>query len=227
MLSGDHHSHSTISHITAKPSNQNAAGLASMNSSGMGGLSGAGPGGAGIVSANAKGPKVKGQRGPKPGAAATKRAKNAAAAALSASGGAAAGGGRGAGGKKKAAAPVVPVPNYDSEEEDTAKPMSYDEKRQLSLDINKLPGTFRFSLFIFLFVNNNNFTFICVPIVQVTNWAVSCTSFRVVSHRCVTRIRTKSKLILKRSNRQRYANWKATLHHVFAKKLVSPTVSSQ
>lgn len=28
----------------------------------------------------------------------------------------------------------------DSEEEDTAKPMSYDEKRQLSLDINKLPG---------------------------------------------------------------------------------------
>ncbi|KAL5276095.1 BRD4 family protein [Megaselia abdita] len=30
--------------------------------------------------------------------------------------------------------------NYDSEEEDTAKPMSYDEKRQLSLDINKLPG---------------------------------------------------------------------------------------
>lgn len=29
----------------------------------------------------------------------------------------------------------------DSEEEDTAKPMSYDEKRQLSLDINKLPGS--------------------------------------------------------------------------------------
>ena len=28
----------------------------------------------------------------------------------------------------------------DSEEEDVAKPMSYDEKRQLSLDINKLPG---------------------------------------------------------------------------------------
>ncbi|EDV95420.1 GH17935 [Drosophila grimshawi] len=32
------------------------------------------------------------------------------------------------------------VINFDSEEEDTAKPMSYDEKRQLSLDINKLPG---------------------------------------------------------------------------------------
>ena len=29
---------------------------------------------------------------------------------------------------------------YDSEDEDNAKPMSYDEKRQLSLDINKLPG---------------------------------------------------------------------------------------
>lgn len=27
-----------------------------------------------------------------------------------------------------------------SEDEDTAKPMTYDEKRQLSLDINKLPG---------------------------------------------------------------------------------------
>ncbi|XP_072505172.1 bromodomain testis-specific protein isoform X2 [Notamacropus eugenii] len=29
---------------------------------------------------------------------------------------------------------------YKSEEEDNAKPMNYDEKRQLSLDINKLPG---------------------------------------------------------------------------------------
>ncbi|XP_041049246.1 bromodomain-containing protein 3-like isoform X2 [Carcharodon carcharias] len=29
---------------------------------------------------------------------------------------------------------------YDSEEEEAAQPMSYDEKRQLSLDINKLPG---------------------------------------------------------------------------------------
>ena len=27
-----------------------------------------------------------------------------------------------------------------SEDEDNAKPMNYDEKRQLSLDINKLPG---------------------------------------------------------------------------------------
>ena len=33
------------------------------------------------------------------------------------------------------------APAFDSEDEDNAKPMSYDEKRQLSLDINKLPGT--------------------------------------------------------------------------------------
>ncbi|CAG2123592.1 unnamed protein product, partial [Medioppia subpectinata] len=32
------------------------------------------------------------------------------------------------------------MPVFDSEDEDNAKPMSYDEKRQLSLDINKLPG---------------------------------------------------------------------------------------
>uniref|UniRef100_A0A8C9VMR6 Bromodomain-containing protein 2 n=1 Tax=Scleropages formosus TaxID=113540 RepID=A0A8C9VMR6_SCLFO len=30
--------------------------------------------------------------------------------------------------------------NYDSEEEEECRPMTYDEKRQLSLDINKLPG---------------------------------------------------------------------------------------
>ena len=30
--------------------------------------------------------------------------------------------------------------DYQSDEEDKAKPMSYDEKRKLSLDINKLPG---------------------------------------------------------------------------------------
>lgn len=32
------------------------------------------------------------------------------------------------------------LPHYDSEEEEETSPMSYDEKRQLSLDINKLPG---------------------------------------------------------------------------------------
>lgn len=36
----------------------------------------------------------------------------------------------------------VSAPTFDSEDEDNAKPMSYDEKRQLSLDINKLPGIY-------------------------------------------------------------------------------------
>ena len=49
--------------------------------------------------------------------------------------------GRGAGGVKgKPAAVMAPDLDYQSDEEDTAIPMSYDEKRQLSLDINKLPG---------------------------------------------------------------------------------------
>ena len=43
----------------------------------------------------------------------------------------------------KAAAAVLPPPAFsDSDAEDNATPMSYDEKRQLSLDINKLPGVF-------------------------------------------------------------------------------------
>ncbi|KAK8753370.1 hypothetical protein OTU49_004110, partial [Cherax quadricarinatus] len=41
---------------------------------------------------------------------------------------------------KKKAAGGAPGMVFDSEDEDNAKPMSYDEKRQLSLDINKLPG---------------------------------------------------------------------------------------
>ncbi|XP_020715533.1 homeotic protein female sterile isoform X4 [Ceratitis capitata] len=99
-----------------------------------------------------KGNKVKGQRGPKAGttgggapgaggaAGANKRTKGGAAAA---SGGGGAGAAANAGGapvrgnNKKKPSQVM---NFDSEEEDTAKPMSYDEKRQLSLDINKLPG---------------------------------------------------------------------------------------
>nr|XP_054770228.1 bromodomain-containing protein 3-like isoform X1 [Lytechinus pictus]XP_054770229.1 bromodomain-containing protein 3-like isoform X1 [Lytechinus pictus]XP_054770230.1 bromodomain-containing protein 3-like isoform X1 [Lytechinus pictus] len=43
---------------------------------------------------------------------------------------------RGGGRKKK----VPTTGQLESDDEDTAKPMSYDEKRQLSLDINKLPG---------------------------------------------------------------------------------------
>merc|ERR1719270_145047 len=91
-------------------------------------------------------PKGRGRGGPSPGGAGgqappSKRPKVA--------GGA--GGGRGAGGGKPGAkvgagaAPVQSEPapaeaGYQSDEEDTANPMSYDEKRQLSLDINKLPG---------------------------------------------------------------------------------------
>ena len=33
-----------------------------------------------------------------------------------------------------------PFSGYASSEDEDAKPMSYEEKRQLSLDINKLPG---------------------------------------------------------------------------------------
>ncbi|NXL54658.1 BRD2 protein, partial [Podilymbus podiceps] len=54
------------------------------------------------------------------------------------------GGGSGGGSKnsKKTTKAALPPPPalYDSEEEEESKPMTYDEKRQLSLDINKLPG---------------------------------------------------------------------------------------
>ncbi|XP_073830318.1 uncharacterized protein isoform X3 [Musca autumnalis] len=100
------------------------------------------------VATTGKGAKSKGQRGPKTANAGT-GASSAGTAAGGASkrtkGGAAssAGGGTGTGtgargpNKKK---PSTQAMVFDSEEEDTAKPMSYDEKRQLSLDINKLPG---------------------------------------------------------------------------------------
>lgn len=44
--------------------------------------------------------------------------------------------------RKRSVLPPAPisVPPFDSDDEDNAKPMTYDEKRQLSLDINKLPG---------------------------------------------------------------------------------------
>ena len=46
---------------------------------------------------------------------------------------------------KKNKMPIT-VPQFDSDDEDNAKPMTYDEKRQLSLDINKLPGTYTYWL---------------------------------------------------------------------------------
>ncbi|XP_030763893.1 bromodomain-containing protein 3-like isoform X5 [Sitophilus oryzae] len=87
--------------------------------------------------AAAKTPKTKGPRGPKPAAAAPSGAA-AGPAAKRAKTGRGAGAGTGPGRKKAQAA--MPAPAFDSEDEDNAKPMSYDEKRQLSLDINKLPG---------------------------------------------------------------------------------------
>ena len=42
--------------------------------------------------------------------------------------------------KSSTSAALPPLQGFDSDEEDNAKPMTYDEKRQLSLDINKLPG---------------------------------------------------------------------------------------
>ena len=42
--------------------------------------------------------------------------------------------------KTKASAAAAMAHTAESDEEDNAKPMTYDEKRQLSLDINKLPG---------------------------------------------------------------------------------------
>ena len=134
-MPSDLHGHSTISHSTAKPSNQqNAASnitMSSVNNASIMGGAGVGAGGGAATGVNSKGAKMKGQRGQKPGATAAtpgqpnKRAKSSVAQPAA----------RGAGKKKP-----VPQANYDSEEEDTAKPMSYDEKRQLSLDINKLPG---------------------------------------------------------------------------------------
>lgn len=64
--------------------------------------------------------------------------------------------------KKK---PNVPPPQFDSEEEDTAKPMSYDEKRQLSLDINKLPGKLAFfSTFSAVFTPRTFPVYFCTPL---------------------------------------------------------------
>src|SRR6218665_2676399 len=42
---------------------------------------------------------------------------------------------------KQAVALLPSYAGYDSEEEEDDRPMTYDEKRQLSLDINKLPGS--------------------------------------------------------------------------------------
>lgn len=77
-----------------------------------------------------KAPKAKGARGaPKVGGANAQGPKRPKANARSTN-------------SKKKGGGAVPAAAFDSEDEDNAKPMSYDEKRQLSLDINKLPGVY-------------------------------------------------------------------------------------
>lgn len=49
------------------------------------------------------------------------------------------------------------LPAFDSEDEDSARPMSYDEKRQLSLDINQLPGMDHSAPFAFFVSTINSF----------------------------------------------------------------------
>lgn len=84
-----------------------------------------------------------------------------------AAGGAKAGARPTPGGKKKGAAPAAapaphPPPHPDTDDEDVAKPMSYDEKRQLSLDINKLPGEWHGYYFIYY---ANTFNKYCIIII--------------------------------------------------------------
>ncbi|XP_040159481.1 homeotic protein female sterile-like isoform X4 [Anopheles arabiensis] len=96
-----------------------------------------GSGAAPVMPAAATKAKAKGQRAPKAGGVAGGAASNAPAKRAKNAGAAGGTSAPRAPNKKKASQNVS---NFDSEEEDTAKPMSYDEKRQLSLDINKLPG---------------------------------------------------------------------------------------
>ncbi|XP_061502051.1 homeotic protein female sterile isoform X7 [Anopheles gambiae] len=96
-----------------------------------------GAGAAPVMPAAATKAKAKGQRAPKAGGVAGGAASNAPAKRAKNAGAAGGTSAPRAPNKKKASQNVS---NFDSEEEDTAKPMSYDEKRQLSLDINKLPG---------------------------------------------------------------------------------------
>lgn len=145
-----------------------------------------------------KGAKAKTPRAPKATAGQapqTKRAKTAATPAAA----------RGANKKK----PPVPSTNFDSEEEDTAKPMSYDEKRQLSLDINKLPGKlsilsqFTFQIKSIEYPNSSSFNLknfiqhFRFYLLQAINLVELFISYKIESHRCVIRIQMKSKSISK------------------------------
>lgn len=91
----------------------------------------------------AKTPKVsKGAKGAKGATATTTAGAAAAVTAGPTTGGTKSGGGqqKRQRSNSKSSKKSKSLPAFDSEDEDNAKPMSYDEKRQLSLDINKLPG---------------------------------------------------------------------------------------
>ena len=98
--------------------------------------------------------------------------------------------------KTKAAAPA-----FDSEDEDNARPMTYDEKRQLSLDINKLPGELPIVTFFRIMFPDH-----LLP--QVINWDESFTSFSRENHRCETRIRMRLRSILRHLRHRLCENWK-------------------
>lgn len=66
--------------------------------------------------------------------------------------------------KKKSSTPTgIPaahaLPPHDSDDDELAKPMSYDEKRQLSLDINKLPGYYYLQTILVLYKNYCTYSF--------------------------------------------------------------------
>lgn len=77
---------------------------------------------------------------------------------------------KGSGGKKTKPSSGYPV-SFDSDDEDNAKPMTYDEKRQLSLDINKLPGNTRAGLGAKCFVKNK-------PLFTMTFTSLVCEEIR-------------------------------------------------
>lgn len=102
--------------------------------------------------------------------------------------------------------------NFDSAEDD-AKTMSYDEKRQLSLDIEKLTGTDNVAhihthdicheaVQLYCFTSLHH-TYVVFVHVQSTNWCKSLVSYKSANRRCVNSMS-------KHSNQRHCANWGST-----------------
>ncbi len=89
------------------------------------------------------------------------------------------------------------ISTYDIEHEDSSKPMTYDEKRQLSLDINNLPSE-KLGPVVEVCVKNDLMFF----------WEIFllCRLFIVENHLYVIQVRMKWKLILKCLNHRPYVN---------------------